>query len=77
MKLSQFNIVAKDDDSGKFIIYNTLSTGLITLDEDTYKSIFEKKILFKQKKQMICIKMVFLSIRIVMNVVLLKELEPK
>lgn len=50
MKLSQFNIVAKDDDSGKFIIYNTLSTGLITLDEDTYKSIFEKKILFKQKK---------------------------
>ena len=42
MKLSQFNIVSKENDD-KYILYNTFSTGLVTLDKNTYEKVVVNK----------------------------------
>lgn len=40
MKPSIFNICVKDTESGNFIIYNTHSTSIVSLNEEMYNSIF-------------------------------------
>ena len=42
MKLSQFNITSQENEN-KYILYNTFSTGLVTLDKDTYEKVIVNK----------------------------------
>ena len=51
MKLSQFNIIAKED---KYIIYNTFSTACVVLDDVLFREIFVDKNFPVKKNRKVC-----------------------